>query len=107
MSFENAYRPYPPRQETSGKAIAALILGICGFVVCPLVPSILAIVFATQARTEIEASRGRLGGAGQAQAGLILGWIGVAFSVLGLLAILTFFGAVMSGGDVSYSTSWD
>ena len=77
MSFENAYRPYQPQQESSGKAVAALVLGICGLVVCPLVLSILAVIFATLARTEIRESRGRLGGSSNAQAGLVLGWIGV------------------------------
>jgi hypothetical protein len=78
MSFENAYRPYQPQQESSGKAVASLVLGICGLVVCPLVLSMLAVIFATQARTEIRESRGRLGGASNAQAGLVLGWIGIA-----------------------------
>ena len=69
MSFENAYRPYQPQQESSGKAVAALVLGICGLVVCPLVLSIPAVIFATLARSEIRESRGRLGGASLAQAG--------------------------------------
>jgi hypothetical protein len=91
MSFENAYTPYQPQQETSGKATAALVLGICGLVVCPFILSVVAVVVATQARAEIRESRGRLGGAGSAQAGLILGWVGAAiygtFMILCLLAI--------------------
>src|SRR4051812_20314086 len=91
MSFENAYRPYPPpEQESSGKALASLILGICGLAVCPIIPSILAIVFATQARAEIAESRGGLGGSSNAQVGLILGWVGLAIYGLFLIVFLLF-----------------
>ena len=90
MSWENAYQPYQPQPESSGKAIAALILGICGLVVCPLVCSILAIVFAIQARAEIEESGGRLSGAQNAQVGLILGWVGVAICAVGIGFFLLF-----------------
>src|SRR4051812_42438050 len=91
MSWENAYRPYPSQQEPSGKALAALILGIAGLVVCPFVCSILAVVFATQARAEIEESRGRLSGAQNAQVGLILGWVGIAISTIGIAIVVLFF----------------
>jgi hypothetical protein len=104
MSWENAYQPYQPQQESSGKAMAALILGICGLVVCPLVCSILAIVFAVQARAEIRASGGRLGGAQNAQVGLILGWVGVALVVVGVLLVLVVVFAASSGGDYTYTT---
>ena len=48
--------------ETSGKAIASLVLGIGGFVIFPVVLSILAIVFGRSAKREIaRASRARRG----------------------------------------------
>jgi hypothetical protein len=97
MSWENTYQPYQPQQEPSGKALAALILGICGLVVCPVVCSILAIVFATQARAEIAQSRGRLGGAQNAQVGLILGWVGLGISAAGVLFFLLFVVMASSG----------
>src|SRR3954451_19645508 len=78
MSFSD-YQPAPglygPPPPSSGKATAALVLGIAAFVVCPLVCAVLAIVFAHQAYSEIDASGGRVGGRGLAQAGLILGWV--------------------------------
>ena len=73
--------------ETSGKAIASLVLGIGGFVIFPFVLSILAIVFGHQAKREI-AKRPGLGGAGLATAGIVLGWIGVALVVLAVLFIV-------------------
>jgi Domain of unknown function (DUF4190) len=105
MSWENAYQPYRPPQESSGKALAALILGIAGLVVCPFVCSILAVVFAIQARADIAASGGRLGGAQNAQVGLILGWVGLAIAVAGAIVFLLFFLVVASGTDgFTYTT---
>jgi Domain of unknown function (DUF4190) len=68
--------------HTSGKSTAALVLGILGLVFCPLICSVLALVFGYQARGEIDASGGRLGGRGNATAGIVLGWVGVAFCVI-------------------------
>jgi hypothetical protein len=96
MSFQPPQWGAPPTRE-SGSAIAALILGICGFLVCPLVCSIAAIVCANKAFAEIDGSGGRVTGRGMAQAGLILGWIGVALCALGLIlfvALIMFAGGV-------------
>ena len=81
-------QPYGPPTRESGSAIAALILGICGFLVCPFVCSIAAIVCANMAFKEIDGSGGRITGRGMAQAGNILGWIGVALCVLGVIFFL-------------------
>lgn len=77
--------PQVPRQ--SGAATASLILGICAFLVCPLVCSVLAIVYGNKARAEIRASNGWVTGEGQAKAGLILGWVSLALTALLILAI--------------------
>jgi hypothetical protein len=77
---------YASAGETSGKAITSLVLGIGGFVIFPVVLSILAIVFGRSAKREI-AERPGLGGAGLATAGIVLGWIGVALVVLAALLI--------------------
>ena len=66
----------PPTQ--SGKATASLVLGIVGIFVCPIILSILAIVFGIQSRKEIANSLGRLKGHGMATAGLVLGIVGLA-----------------------------
>jgi hypothetical protein len=73
--------------RTSGYAIASLVLGIGGFFVFPIVLSILAIVFAAKARDEIRANPS-VGGEGLATAGNILGWVGLAWAVAGLLLLL-------------------
>lgn len=74
--------------QTPGSAVAALILGICSIVVCPLICGPLAVVYGSKAKREIDGSGGRLTGRGLAQAGVITGWIGVAFAVLFLLFVV-------------------
>jgi hypothetical protein len=74
--------------QSSGKAVAALVLGIAGFVVFPVVCSVLAIVLGRQAKHEIAADP-RLTGAGMANAGEVLGWIGLVLTALALLFFIT------------------
>ena len=104
MSFQEyqGQGPYQPR-PTSGRATAALILGICGLVVCPLIPSVLALVFGYQARNEIDASRGNMDGRGQAVAGIVLGWVGVGLCALGIVAVIALF--ALAAGTAEFSTS--
>jgi hypothetical protein len=70
--------------RTSGAAIASLVLGVVGVTVFPLIPSVLALVFGSRARGEMRADPA-VSGEGLATAGIILGWIGVAISLIGLL----------------------
>jgi hypothetical protein len=79
------YQQMPPE---SGNATAALLLGIAGIFVCPIVCSILAIVYGKKAYSEIDASNGYMRGRGQAQAGIVLGWVGLGLCVAGVLAFV-------------------
>jgi mannose/fructose/N-acetylgalactosamine-specific phosphotransferase system component IIC len=74
-------------QRTSGYAIASLILGIAGFFVFPIVPSILAVVFGQKAREELRRDPA-VGGEGLATAGIVLGWVGIALVGIGLVFLL-------------------
>ena len=96
-----------PPPKDNGKAIAALILGIAGIVVCPLICSVIALVLGYQARSEIDRSNGAIGGRGMAVAGIVLGWIGLAF---GILLALFFGAAIVTGlenGDFETESSSD
>jgi hypothetical protein len=70
--------------QTSGMAIASLVMGIAGWTLFPLLGSILAIVFGYAARREIRQRPDQLTGDGMAVAGLVLGWLMVGISVVGL-----------------------
>jgi hypothetical protein len=87
--------------QASGKATAALVLGVLGIVFCPIVFSVLALVFGHQGRREIDASGGRISGRGLATAGIILGWVGLV--IWALLIALGVLGAIVgdssTGGD--------
>lgn len=74
----------PARQNS--KATASMVLGICGIVVLPIVFSVLAIIFAVSARSEIDRNPG-MENRGRATAGLWLGIAGLAFWALLLIAI--------------------
>lgn len=74
---------------TNGKATAALVLGILGLpFFCPILCSIPALVLGYQARKEIDASGGVQQGRGQAQAGVVMGWIGTVVGVLAIVVIV-------------------
>jgi hypothetical protein len=81
----------PAAPAASGRATAALVLGLVGLVFCPLICSVLALVFGYQGRREIDASGGQLSGRGSAVAGIVLGWVGVV--IYGLFLLLIIIGA--------------
>lgn len=74
---------YSSPTKNSSLAIIALVAGILGVTLFPLVGSIVAVIAGPMAKREIDESGGTLGGESLAQIGLILGWIGLALSLLG------------------------
>ena len=74
-------------RRTEGSATASLVLGIAGLVVCPLVCSILAVIFGNQAKRKI-GSDPSLDGEGMAKAGVILGWVGIGLAALGIIIVI-------------------
>ncbi|WP_336032373.1 DUF4190 domain-containing protein [Geodermatophilus sp. FMUSA9-8] len=72
--------PVPPRR-TNGLAVASMVLGILWLY---WIGSILALVFGYIARSQIR-ERGESGD-GMAIAGIVLGWVGVGFFALAVLA---------------------
>jgi uncharacterized Zn finger protein (UPF0148 family) len=71
--------------QTSGMAIASLVMGIAGWTLFPFLGSILAVVFGYAARREIRSQPEQLTGDGLAIAGLVLGWLMIGLSVVGLI----------------------
>jgi ABC-type Fe3+ transport system permease subunit len=82
----SAQLPIEPRQQASS-AVAALVLGILGVVLCPLCGPV-AWVLGRKAEQEVDASGGRIGGRGLGTAGKILGIIGTLFIVLFIVLLL-------------------
>jgi hypothetical protein len=89
----------PPSTGTknSTMAIVSLIAGIVGLTLLPLIGSVTALITGYMARKEIRESAGALSGDGMALAGVIMGWIGVAFAVFGLCMACFFFALLPLG----------
>lgn len=87
----------PTAVRTSSKAVSALVLGILGVFVVPLVCSILAIVLGRQAKREIEADP-HLGGDAMATAGTVLGIVGICLFAVGILLFLLLFSVSVQSG---------
>ena len=81
--------PVAETKERSGKATAAMVLGIIGVLgafliaVVGLILGVIAIVFGRQAREET--GSGRKSGRGQAQAGFVLGIVAIAAAVVNMI----------------------
>ena len=85
------YAPQAPIQYAPDhpKATTSLVLGILGLVVCGVIAPF-AWVMGKRTVSEIDASGGRLGGRGAAQAGYVLGIIGTVLLGLGVLVLVVY-----------------
>ncbi len=85
------YAQVPQYQQapvTDGKATASLVCGILSVFCLGILTGIPAIILGHISRKNIQQSGGRLQGSGMAMAGLILGYVSVALSVLFIAAIM-------------------
>ena len=96
---------YPTYAADHPKATTALILGILGIVVCGFIAPF-AWRIGKRTVDEIDASQGRLGGRGSAQAGYILGLIGTVLLGLGLLFLVGIVVVTIIGAATSSSTTY-
>lgn len=80
--------PYPqPKQDD--RALWALILALLGWIMCPVVAHIVALVLANQSLRAIRESNGWLTGEGMANAARIISIVALAFFAFGIvLAII-------------------
>ncbi len=70
---------------TNGTATASLILSILGLIgILPIIGSIIGIILGNNAKKEILASNGTMGGEELAKWGVILGWVGLGIFVLAI-----------------------
>lgn len=74
--------------KTSAQAIWSLVLGILSFLCFGLFAGIPAVICGHAARSNIRKSQGALTGGGMALAGLILGYVGIVVTTLGILAAI-------------------
>jgi len=103
----NLAGPYaePGQGGTSGKAIGSLVCGLLFFF---LPAAIVAVVMGHLSLSDIRKSAGRLGGRGMAIAGLVLGYLGLSFIpilIIAAIAIPNLLRAKMAANEASAVSS--
>jgi small-conductance mechanosensitive channel len=96
-----ASQPWWPPPPEHPQATTAVVLGIIGVVVLPLVAPF-AWAIGAKAVREIDASRGALGGRQNAQIGYVLGIVGtviLGLALLIILAVIGLFGLALLGSS--------
>jgi peptidoglycan/LPS O-acetylase OafA/YrhL len=79
---------YPYPQQNSQEAVIALVAALLSFVICPVIPAIVALVYAGRASRTIAASGGALGGQSMVTAAKIIAWVHLVLVVVGVLVFL-------------------
>jgi hypothetical protein len=92
--------PWQAPAQTEPKAVVALVLAGASYVVIPLLGAVAALVLARMSKRDIEASGGRLTGAGLLTAARVLAWVNLA---LCLLAVVLVVAAVILLASVGFS----
>jgi hypothetical protein len=80
---------YAPRQ-TDSKAVIALILSITSWVLCPILPAVVALILAGQSNRAIDASGGQLDGRSMNTATKWVSWGNIVVMGIGLVIGLVF-----------------
>lgn len=88
--------PPPPSAGTNGLAIASFVLALCWLWG---LGAILGLVFGYMGKSQIDRSGGVQGGGGLAIAGIVLGWIGIAISIVLTIALISAVGDTSSYSD--------
>ncbi|MFA4874361.1 MAG: DUF4190 domain-containing protein [bacterium] len=91
----------PPMQGASGRAVAALILGILSLVCMGFLAGIPAIILGSMELRDIKAGRVPAAGESPAKVGYVLGIIGTALTCLTILAIVLMIVLGISLGSMS------
>jgi hypothetical protein len=80
-----------PVLPTSTLAMVSLIAGILGFTAVPILGGIVALFTGYAARKETRAVPAKFSGDGLATAGIIMGWIQVGLTVIGVCCFAAYF----------------
>ena len=88
---------------SSTMAIVSLIAGILGFMMLPVIGSIVALWAGYAARKETRAIPPTASGDGMATAGIVMGWIQIGLAVAGLCCLILYFGffAALIGSSIN------
>jgi hypothetical protein len=94
-----------PSAQTEGTAITVLVLAIVSFVVCPIIPAVVALFMCPGARRKIEGSGGALTGEGLVTAAKIISWVNIGLwgAGIALFVVLGIISAIASDSSDEFS----
>ncbi len=95
--YGGGYGP-PAGPSTDSTAIVALVLAIASFVICPVIPAVVALFLVPSSQRKIESSRGALTGEGLLTAAKIIAWVNIGLWAVGLL-IAVIVGIIAAASD--------
>ncbi len=95
-SYSQQYAPV----ETNIWAIVSLAAGVLGWLGVFGLGGIAAVICGHIAKSQIRSSGGRMGGDGFATAGLVLGYLNIALTALGICLFVLVFAGVISGAAI-------
>lgn len=72
-------------QQSNTMAIVSLISGILGFVACGPIGAVVALITGYMAKGQFRENPGLYTGEGMATAGIILGWVNIALTCIGVI----------------------
>jgi hypothetical protein len=90
MNESMQQQPTEAALRTSSLATVSLAAGIAGFVMLPVLASIVALWAGYQARKETRSQPPLAGGDGMATAGIVMGYIQLALACVGALCLLVY-----------------
>ena len=89
--------------QNSSKAIVSLIFGILSFFPLWGVGAIVALILGYMAKSDIRKRAGELTGEGMATAGIILGWVNLGITLLGIcIWVVILLGVFTALGNIQY-----
>lgn len=88
---------YPAPPKTNTLAIVSLISGIVGLVIVPFIGSIVAVITGHMSLSQLK--RSGEAGRGMALAGTIIGWVGLALAIIGLILFIAFWSWFIANAD--------
>lgn len=100
-AYGYAYNYYPVAPQQEGTAVGALIAAILSWLVCPVIPAIIALALVSSAQRKINESNGRLTGESLLTATRWIAWlnIGLMGALFAVIILLIVIGAIASSGS--------
>lgn len=91
------YGGYPAQPKTNTLAIVSLISSIAGLIIVPFIGSLVGVITGHLSLSQLKSSAES--GRGMALAGTIVGWVGLALTIIGIIVLVAAWGWLISNAD--------